>query len=211
MSQEGEPKEAKGCLWKGCFGLILVGVLLSFAFGWGAYSLYTQMAELTSSKPGSVPEHTADPAAWQAFQARLQAASDKWQAGQPATLEVTSDDLNNMIQLSAEQQEVIGKYYYEIKDGQVLLHVSVPLTWIEGMEGQYFNGLVSMVPQVQDGHFSLEITGLQAGELEAPPQFMQTQKYFDWTAWLEQLGWKENLNLIDALEIQNGKLILRKD
>jgi len=39
---------------------------------------------------------------------------------------------------------------------------------------------------------------------------METQKYFDWTGWLEQIGWKEHLNALDSLEIQEGKLILRK-
>jgi len=152
MNQEEEPKEAAGCLWKGCLGVIVVGVLLSLAFAWGAYSLYSQMAELTSDEPGMVPEHIPDPEVWKAFQERMNATTVQWQAGQPAMLEVTAEDLNNMIQLGVEQQTV-GKYFYEIKDGTVKMHVSVPLTWIEGQKDRYFNGVIGMVPKIENGQF----------------------------------------------------------
>lgn len=210
MSQEEEPKEASGCLWKGCLGVIVVGVLLSLAFAWGAYTLYSQMAELTSNEPAPVPEHLPNPEAWQAFQKKMNVATTQWQAGQPATLEVTAEDLNNTIQLGVEQQTV-GKYFYEIKNGEVKMHVSVPLAWIEGQEDRYFNGLIGMVPKIENGQFLLEITTLRNDLGDAPPQFMETQKYFDWTGWLEQIGWKEQLNALDSLEIEEGKLILRKD
>lgn len=211
MSEKKEPKEVSGCLWKGCLGVIVVAVLLSFAAVWGAYSLYSQMAELTSSEPGEVPVHAPNPEAWAAFQERMNAATAQWQAGQPATLEVTADDLNNLFQFTPGQQDVVGKYFYAIQDGEVKLHMSVPLTWIDGMENQYFNGVVGMIPKLEDGQFSLEITSMKAGDLEAPPQFMQTQKYFDWSGWLDQLGLLKELNQLDSLQVQDNKLILRKD
>jgi len=204
-------KESTGCLFKGCLGVLVVALGLLAAFGWGAYTLYQQVYELTSDQPGEVPAFTPDPQTWADFQRRWESATARWQAGQPATLKVNGDDLNNLLYYGLPKDDNPRRFFLEIKDKTVRLHASVRLDGIEGYQGRYFNGVVQMVPMVQDGFFFLDVTEINTGSLKAPPQLMRTQQYFDWASWLDRLGLRQKLDLADKVEIKDGTLILQKD
>lgn len=211
MSEPAKKDGTEGCLWKGCLGVILVALGLGAAFGWGAYSLYQQAWELTADHPAAVPTFTPDAEKAASFQRRLRAAASNWEQGKSATLEVTGADLNNLLDHQAALDHVVGDYFFEIQDGEIFMHTSVPLHWMEGYEGRYFNGVIGLRPKLDDGRFFLEISHLRSGELSAPPQIMETIKYFDWTAWLDRLGLRQNLDRLDSARVEGKVLILRKD
>ncbi|MEM1058349.1 MAG: hypothetical protein AAGK14_03795 [Verrucomicrobiota bacterium] len=204
-------KEPSGCLLKGCLGVLVVGAFLLVAFGWGAYTLFEQVKSLAYTEPAPVPEFQVRPEVWESFDRRWQEAAEEWQAGRPATLAVSQDDLNTLIQHGLRESGSPAKLYAQIEGGAVRLQTSAPLDWIQGYEGLYFNGTLELVPRMTDGEFFIELKGMEAGSVKAPPQFMETQKYFDWASGLDELGLRQPLDLLDRIEIRDGQLLLIRE
>src|SRR5436305_15121165 len=161
---EGPPRREKrgmGCVGKGCLILACFIVFLIIAgaigvyFGTRTYSAllhgfsWANKTHVLAQEPSPVPQfETSDE--------NMAAAERKWKdfkntRDQPAHIELTADDLNNLI---AENRHARGKAFVAIEGNRLRIQTSVPMNGFVGPGRYYWNG--DMVVE-SDGRQSLEI------------------------------------------------------
>jgi hypothetical protein len=173
---EGPPpreKNGMGCLGKGC---LILGCFIVFLIIAGAVGLYfgmrTHSAVLHSfywakkmhvlaQEPSPLPqfETTAE---------NMTAAEQKWKdfenaRDQPAHIELTADDLNNLI---AKNRHARGKVFVAIEGNRLRIQTSVPLGEYVGRGRYYLNGDIAVVG---DGPQSPENTRLSSITINNQP------------------------------------------
>src|SRR4029453_6558341 len=160
---EGPPpreKRAMGCLGKGCLILICFIIFLIIA---GAIGLYfgfkTHSAVLRSilwAKKTHVLSQEASPVPqFETTEESVRTAKQKWEdfestRDQPAHIELTADDLNNLI---ANNRHAHGKGFVAIDGNRLPIQTSVPLGECVGGGRFYWSGAI----EIQSG-------GPQTGE-----------------------------------------------
>ena len=86
------------------------------------------------------------------------------------SLVLTADDINAMI---AQEEELRGKVFVRIDEGQVSGDLSIPLDEFPGMSGRYFNGSITMNVSLQDGVLVVTVDDASVNGESVPEQFMQ--------------------------------------
>jgi hypothetical protein len=207
-----------GCLGKGCLVLSCLIVFLLIACAIGIYYgvkthsavlhavVWAQRAGVLAQEPSPVPQ-------FETTEERMQAAKTKWDAfgtatgrNQPAQVELTADDLNNLI---ARNQRARGKVFVSIENNRLRVRTSMPVGEYIGRGAYYLNG-------------DIVVQGEGPRSLDHPP--LNSISINGRTLPRDLLGWtyrsrplsdyvaeyKEDLNA-NTFEIRDGKLILNKD
>ena len=94
-----------------------------------------------ADRPAALPDFKTSNAEIDAVRGRWQTFEETVREGQPAQIELTADDLNNLI---ASNPELAGKVFASIEGNLLRLQVSVPLTKFIGRAGHYFNADIVM-------------------------------------------------------------------
>ncbi len=207
-----------GCLGKGC--LILSGLILFLLIA-GAVGIYygfkthsavvhglawAQNAHVLSAEPSPVPQ-------FETTEENMQAAARKWndfetasRTHEPARVELTADDLNNLI---ARNRHARGKAFVSIENNRLHVQTSVPLGEYIGRNGYYMNG--DIVVQT-DGPRSLDhppFNSITVNGRPLPPDLLgwkyRSRPLSDYVA-----EYQGNVNA-NTFEIRDGKLILNKN
>src|SRR5438552_1079003 len=143
------PRERRGmgCVGKGCLILACFIVFLIIAgaiglyFGTRTYSAllhglsWANKTHVLAQEPSPVPQ-------FETTDENVAAAERKWQdfknaRDQPAHIELTADDLNNLI---AENRHARGKAFVAIEGNRLRIQTSVPLGEFVGHGRYYLNG-----------------------------------------------------------------------
>jgi hypothetical protein len=146
---EPPPPKRVGCFARGCLILLVFGAVLAIALSVGVYwgfkhhsAIMRGMYWLTrnhavAEKPVPVPQY-------QTSETRIAAGQDRWRAfetavrsGQPAQIEFTADEINDLI---ASDPELHGKMFVSIVGNRLRLEMCMPLGKLTGWRGYYFNG-----------------------------------------------------------------------
>jgi hypothetical protein len=213
---EGPPPREKrrmGCVGKGCLILACFIVFLIIAGAIGLYfGMRTHSAVLHSfywakkmhvlaQEPSPVPQ-------FETTDENITAAERKWKdfentRDQPAYIELTADDLNNLI---AKNRHARSKAFVAIEGNRLHIQTSVPLGEYVGRGRYYLNGDIVIV---SDGPQSLENPRLSSITInnEPVPSDVLEWKYRD-RPLRDYLREFRTTYGSGSIEIRDGKLII---
>ena len=160
---EGPPpreKRAMGCLGKGCLILtcfiifLIIAGAIGLYFGFKTHSavlrsvLWAKKTHVLSQEASPVPQ-------FETTEESVRTAKQKWEdfestRDQPAHIELTADDLNNLI---ANNRHARGKVFVAIEGNRLHIQTSVPLGEYVGRGRYYLNGDIEIQ---SDGPQTLE-------------------------------------------------------
>jgi hypothetical protein len=200
----------KGCLILSCFIVfLLIAAAVGLYFGMRTHSAlvhgasWLRKTQVLATEPSPVPQFETN-------EANIASAKSKWndfeqasESGQPASVELTAADLNNLI---ASNRRARGKAFVTIEGNQLRLQLSVPLGEYLGRGGYYLNGNIVVQtngPQsLNRPHLSsITVNGqaLPADALEWKYKAESLQSYL-----------QQYTSGYDTVEIRDGKVILNK-
>jgi len=209
------PKRGMGCFARGCLILVVFAIVLAVACLAGLYWGFQRHSAIVHSvywlakthsiaeAPAPVPEFAASGEQIQGVQERWQDFQQKIRANQAAEIELTGDDINSLIAMSRAAR---WKVFVSIEDNRLRLQTSVPLGEFFGRSG-YFNGDTTIQ---LNGAESLEHPQLDQIIVNNQPV---PKDILNWKYHSKRLGNYlaefRNSSDINAIEIRDGKLILR--
>jgi hypothetical protein len=204
-----------GCLGKGC---LILSIFILFLIVAGAIGIYfgfkknsavlrgfywAQSTKMLATEASPVPQ-------FETTEENIAASERKWNdferashAGQPAHLELTAEDLNNLI---AKNPHLRGRVFVAIENNRMRVQASVPLKEYLKREGYYLNG--DLVIQT-DGPSSLDhppLSRITINGRALPPDLL------DWKLRSRSLSdyARRHKNQLNTFEIRDGKVILDK-
>src|SRR6184192_3836996 len=176
-------KRGMGCLGKGCLILtcfiifLIIAGAIGLYFGFKTHSavlrsvLWAKKTHVLSQEPSPVPQ-------FETTEESVMTAKQKWEdfqntRDQPAHIELTADDLNNLI---AKNRHARGKAFVAIEGNRLRIQTSVPLNEFVGHGRYYLNGDIVVE---SDGPQSLESPRLSSITVnnEAVPSDVLDWKY----------------------------------
>jgi len=161
-----------GCLIGGCLTVVLLGLLGIGAISYTAYSFVTaQLNKYTSTQPMVLPatEYTTEEVA--AVQKRFDdfiAAIDQGET--PEELVLTSDDINALI---SQNEQLKGKVHVTIENGELVGNASIPVDFIPGAKGRFFNGRLSLKASLENGVLIVTLDEAEVNGEPVPEQFLE--------------------------------------
>jgi hypothetical protein len=207
-----------GCLGKGCLILSLFILFLIIACAVGLYVgsktnsalvhgiYWAKKTHMLASEPSPIPQFETAPE-------NIEGTKRKWRdfdraahEDQPARIELTADDLNNLI---TSNRHLRGKAFVTIDNNILHVQASLPLGEYVGREGYYLNGEIVMQT---DGPSSLEHPPLSRITINRQPL---PQDLLDWKFRSRRFSdygarYQDRLNA-NTFEIRDGKVILNKN
>lgn len=140
--------------------------------GVGYWFVSSTLAAYTSTEPMEIEtvEYSEEDLA--VLKARMDAFNDAIESGKvpEEDLILTAADINALI---ADDEELRGRVFVRIEDGEIEGDVSFPLDAIPGMKGRYFNGSATMDVSMDDGHLFVHAKKAEVNGEPVPEQFMK--------------------------------------
>ena len=205
-----------GCFARGCLIVLVFAIVLAIAcfagMYWGLHrhsalfygSYWLAKTRSIAQAPTPVPEFSASDQQIQSFRERWQDFEQKTRAGQPAEIELSSDDVNSLI---ATSDDVRGKVFASVEGNQLHLQASVPIGGFLGRPGYYFNGDVVIVLNGAQPLDNPQFNRITIDGEQVPSDFLNW-KYRS-RHLREYLADQRNAYDIGTVEIRDGKVILR--
>ena len=209
------PRKGLGCFARGCLILVVFGIVLAIACVAGLYwgfqrhsaivhvSYWLAKTHSLAETPAPVPEFAASEEQIQRVQERWRDFEQKIRAGQPAQIELTTDDINSLI---AANRNGRWKVFVSMEENRLRLQTSVWLGEFLGRAG-YFNGDIMIQ---LNGAQSLEHPQLNRIVVNSKPvpRDLLNWKYRS-RRLRDYIAEYRNSYDIGTIEIRDGKLILR--
>ncbi|TWT30197.1 hypothetical protein KOR34_47550 [Posidoniimonas corsicana] len=214
-SPETQPeKKPKGCLFYGCLiagiGFVLMLLLLVGGGVGGYFFLKGQVDKYTSTEPVDIPVSEASEEEIAEIQARVDSLQQAVENDAPAAeneLVLTSDDINALI---AGNEDLKGRVYVTIENGEITGDVSIPLDEVPMGAGRFLNAKVTLDASYEGG---IPIVTLKAGEVNGQPL---PQQFIDALAkenlakdLLDEPEVAEKIRKFESIRVEGDKLILR--
>jgi hypothetical protein len=204
-----------GCLGKGCLILSIFVLFLIVAGAIGMYfglkknsailrGLYwAESANMLASEPSPVSQ-------FETTEENIETSDRKWKdfehasrARQPAHVELTADDLNNLI---AKNRHLRGKAFVTVENNRMHVQASIPLREYLKRDGYYLNADVAIQT---DGPSSLDHPPLNSITINGRtlPADLSNWKFRS-----RSLGdyAQRHKDRVNTFEIRDGKVILDK-
>ena len=209
------PRKGLGCFARGCLILVVFGIVLAIACVAGLYWGFQRHSAIVhgaywlakthslAETPMPVPEFAASEEQIQRVQERWRDFEQKIRAGQPAQIELTTDDINSLI---AANRDGRWKAFVSMEENRLRLQTSVWLGEFLGRAG-YFNGDIMIQ---LNGAQSLEHPQLNRIVVNSKPvpRDLLNWKYRS-RRLRDYIAEYRNSHDIGTIEIRDGKLILR--
>ena len=209
------PKEGLGCFARGCLILVVFGIVLAIACVAGLYWGFQRHSAIVhgiywlakthsiAQAPDPVPEFAASEEQIQRGQERWRDFEQKIRAGQPAQIELTTDDINSLIAASRDKR---WKAFVSMEENRLRIQTSVWLGEFLGRAG-YFNGDIMIQ---LNGAQSLEHPQLNRIVVNSKPvpRDLLNWKYRS-RRLRDYVAKYRNSYDIGTIEIRDGKLILQ--
>jgi hypothetical protein len=161
-------KRGMGCLGKGCLLVAGLALLLTAAFIIGSYVGVRYV--VTSSKPRELPAVTPAPEVQQESRARWDQFEQATRAQEPAHVEYTADQLNQLI---AANRKARGRGFVTIENNVAHVQVSIPLEKV-GFRGRYLNGDFEVRAAPNRDPRGLRVTNISLSGVDMPAQVLNT-------------------------------------
>lgn len=164
------------CFVWGCASLALVlilgGIVAFFSIRYGIQQLREQYTDDVAVELPVVemPQEAVD-----TLIERVDTFSDGLREGEPVEqLVLTQDELNALFQHHPDLAEMAGRIYVTIdEDDTVNGQVSVPLDFLPGFGGRYFNGSASFDVAIENGEFTVFVNSATLKGEPVPDAFME--------------------------------------
>ena len=209
------PRKGLGCFARGCLILVVFGIVLAIACFAGLYwgfqrhsaivhvSYWLAKTHSLAETPAPVPQFAASDEQIQRVQERWRDFEQKIRAGQPAQIELTTDDINSLI---AANRDGRWKVFVSMEENRLRLQTSVWLGEFLGRAG-YFNGDIMIQ---LNGAQSLEHPQLNRIVVNSKPvpRDLLNWKYRS-RRLRDYIAEYRNSYDIGTIEIRDGRLILR--
>jgi hypothetical protein len=204
------PTPAKlGCLGKGCIFVAIVMLIFAGALGFGAYSMYRQLYDMTSAEPAAVPVHAASQTQAQEVGRRYRAFVDLVQQGRAGNIRLTAQDMNTLIAVDPALEGVKGKVYFCIQDNLMRIQTSVPMGDTPFVKGRYLNANIALKLFIESGQVTIEPTAVEANGKKMPPQFLKALQGLRWSETLrKEPEIARILDQIKTLKIEDNALVV---
>ena len=162
-----------GCLAGGCATVGLVMVLLMVGGGVATfYYAKAQIAKYTSDSPKALPKVEMSEVQLKEINAKIESFTSTLKNGEtPEPIVLSAQEVNGLIN---EKEELRGRVFVRIENGQVSADVSFPLDAIPGAQGRYFNGSVSTKVSLENGDLCVYVVDADLNGQKVPEQFMSS-------------------------------------
>lgn len=131
-------QNAMGCFGKGCLILVVFFAVLGIAFvGGGIYAVHHLRTTFFTRESMPLPQARSTVEERQLAWARWRIFERRARAHEPASIELTANDLNALI---AAQPKLRGKAFVSIENNTLQLQTSFPLDDVQLLRGYYVNG-----------------------------------------------------------------------
>lgn len=209
-------KSGMGCFARGCLILLIFTIVLAIAcfagMYWGLYrhsalfygSYWLAKTHSLAEGPTPVPEFSGSDQQVQRVLDRWQEFEQKTRAGQPAEIELRTDDINALI---ATTEGVRRKVFASIEGDQLRLQTSVPIGQFLGRPGYYFNGDVMIELRGAQSLDSPQFSRVTINGEQVPTDFLNW-KYRS-RQLHEYLAEQRDAYDVGTIEVRDGKVILR--
>lgn len=211
---EAPPPKPMGCFAKGC--LIVAGFAIFLAIActagiyWGLHrhsavvrSIYwLTKAHAISDKPAMLPAHQTSDEKIENVLERWRTFESAARSGQTAQIELSADDLNDLI---ASNPDIRGKIFASMEQNRLHLQASVPLGEFAWRAGYYFNGDVTIELNGPEPLGRPKLSEITINNEHLPADVLnwryRSRRISDY---LPESPWERT-----TVDIRDGKLILR--
>ena len=161
-----------GCLLTGCAAtfLLMIGLVIGSGVA-GYFFVKSQITKYTAEAPRDLPEVEYSPEEIQDITNRVETFKKSLEKGDtpPPPMILTANDINALI---SQQEQLRGRVFVKVDDGQVTADVSFPLDDIPGAQGRYFNGSVSANVSLENGVLIVTLADAEVKGQKVPQQII---------------------------------------
>lgn len=189
-----------GWFLKGCITVILILLVLGILAIGGLYigtnklrDRYTTDHPVPITECPTTPNDVTDPH-YEAVIQKINQFQTALKADQPATLELTLDELNLLVAKCPDLNALRGKVYFtKIENGQLFADTSIPLTGlhIPALKNRWLNGKISFEVGMDEGVPNIQLAMLEVNNQTASSEFL--------SSFSEQLNKQIRKDFLDAL------------
>ncbi|MEZ6091108.1 MAG: hypothetical protein R3C05_24420 [Pirellulaceae bacterium] len=157
-------KSGKGCFFYGCLASVVLIVLILVCSGGVYWYAMGQFQKYTSATPQELPVVELEEAELQELEGRVDGFKNKLESG--ATVEpliLTADEINAMI---ARDEDVRGKVFVKINDGQITGDVSIPIA------NRYLNASASFEASIVNDNLFVNLKSASVKGEPVPQEFI---------------------------------------
>jgi hypothetical protein len=210
-------KKGMGCFGIGCVVLLVALLLFGGLIAGIGYLAYSKAGSLTSAAPLTTRSFDGGDEMYGGAQQKLAVFHQALQQNQPATLELSADEINTLI---ARDPDMTGSQihaFVAMTGDQMDLEASIPTSLLPfGLfQGRYLNGEASLSPAFDPASKSLTFTlhALKIGSEAVPaaqlPALQTELQPFINTQMQRYPDAKNFLDHAQYIEVRDSKLLLR--
>ena len=206
--QRGGEKKKGSCLMYGCLIALVVGLLLSVGGGFtGYWFVKRQVSNFTSTEPVELPvvEYSEEELA--EIESRVEEFKETVESGEvPGALVLTADDINALI---ARKEDLKGKLFVTVQDGQISGDVSIPTDFLPGGKGRYVNASATFNVSLDGGVLIVTLADATVRGEKVPQKIIEAlaKENLAKDAYKDPKA-AEILRRFDSLTIEDDKIIL---
>jgi hypothetical protein len=165
-------KRGLGCFGGGCVAVLIVLALVLVVGGCLGYYGFHRALAMTSETPATIPTFDGGGDLFQSTTQKLEGFGRELEAGRPADLELTADELNTLIARSPDLAANQIHLFVTMNNDQANVLLSLPTDLLPGgmLKGRYINGEAALSPGFDPDSKSLDL-GLRRfkiGDLAVP-------------------------------------------
>lgn len=211
IQQPAPAKSGCGCWIWGCLSVVLIGLIgLGLAVWLGVRFVGGQIEKYTDETPQELPVVEYDEQELAALETKLEDFKTKLGSGeQVEDLVLTADDINAMI---ASKEELKGKVFVKIEDGQIKGDISIPLDKLPmGMgKGRYLNASAGFKVAVANGILVVTMEEAEVKGETVPEEIMKELRRENLVKDVKlEPETQKVLTRIEKIEVEDGKIVLR--
>jgi hypothetical protein len=121
--------------------------------------------ENTNSPSASAPVPSNSDTSESDFESEEDSRISEQEATKPEGLVLTADEINTLI---SSNQNLKGRVYVSIGEGQVTADVSIPTDAIPGANGRFFNGSVTLDVSLEEGVLIVTVNAAKVNDENVP-------------------------------------------
>jgi len=199
------PQRGMGCFAKGCLIIVVFFIVLGIAFVGGSYLAVRYLRrEYFPTKHVQLSTSMATEQEQEAVRARWDAFEKAARASEPARIELTTDDLNALID---SEPKLRGKAHVAIENNVGHLEVSIPLGDVRWLRGHYINAECTVQSAADGSPADARVTSIVVNGRSVGEEVLRWH-YRSWSLRRYMSDWSNDNNL-KRFEIENAKVVLQ--
>jgi hypothetical protein len=210
------PQKGMGCFARGCLILLVFGIVLGLACIAGVYWGYRHHSAIVrgfywATKTQVIADSRKEMPAYEAPPAQIEAVKERWrnfesafEQNEPAEIELTADDLNDLI---ASNRHLRGNAFVSIEGNRLRARTSIPLQEFVRQRGYYLNADIEIEFAGRQSLDRPRLSAIVVNGRTVPSDLLDWK--LDSRELREYLTEFREKNNVGSIEIRDGKVILR--